>query len=71
MLLGVAGSLEPGLEDCQNASMSSAPIAVESLALGTYMCYRTDQGAAGRARLVTLDPANYALALDVLTWALP
>jgi len=69
--LGVSGSLEPGLEDCLNARMSSAPIAVESLALGTYLCYLTGQGATGQARLVTLDPADYTLTLDLLTWALP
>jgi len=70
-LLGVYGSLEPGLQDCQNAGMSSAPIAVESLSIGTYLCYRTDLGAAGRARLVALDPNNFALTLDLLTWELP
>jgi hypothetical protein len=70
-LLGVYGSLEPGLEDCQTASMSTAPIAVESLSPGAYLCYRTDQGAVGRVRLVALDPNNFTLTLDLLTWALP
>ena len=70
-LLGVYGSLEPGLQDCQAASMSSAPIAVESLSIGTYLCYRTDQGATGRARLTTLEPNSFALTLDLLTWELP
>lgn len=70
-LLGVYGSLEPGLTDCQNASMSSAPLAVESLSIGTYLCYRTDQGATGRALLEALDPNTYTLVLELLTWALP
>ena len=71
VLLGVYGSLEPGLQDCQNAGMSSAPIAVESLSIDTYLCYRTDLGAAGRARLVAMDPNNFTLTLDLLTWELP
>jgi hypothetical protein len=70
-LLGVYGNLEPGLKDCQIASMSSAPIAVESLSIGTYLCYRTDQGAFGKARLVALDANTFALKLDLITWELP
>ena len=70
-LLGVYGNLEPGLPDCQTASMSSAPIAVESLSTGTYLCYRTDQGAFGRARLAALDAASFAMTLELLTWEQP
>lgn len=70
-LLGVYGSLEPGLDDCQVASMSSAPIAIESLSIGTYLCYHTDQEATGWARLVALEPNSFALTLDLLTWELP
>ena len=70
-LLGVYGSLEPGLQDCQTAGMSSAPIAVESLSIGTYLCYRTDLGAIGRARLVALEANSFALTLDLLTWESP
>lgn len=70
-LLGVYGNLEPGLPDCQTASMSSAPIAVESLSTGTYLCYRTDEGAFGRARLVALDAASFAMTLELLTWEQP
>lgn len=70
-LLGVYGSLEPGLENCQTTSMSTAPIAVESLSPGTYLCYRTDQGATGRARLVAVDTNSFAITLDLLTWELP
>jgi hypothetical protein len=71
VLLGVYGSLEPGLTDCRNASMSSAPIAIESLSIGTYLCYQTDQGATGRALIDALDLNTYALTLELLTWELP
>jgi len=70
-LLGVYGSLEPGLETCRTAIMSSAPIAIESLSIGTYLCYRTDLGATGRARLVAVDTTTFAITLDLLTWELP
>jgi Ig-like domain from next to BRCA1 gene len=70
-LLGVYGNTEPSLASCQAAVMSPAPIAVESLPVGTYLCYATNQGRFGRALLVTLNPENFTLTLDLLTWALP
>ncbi len=70
-VMGVFGSLEPLLGDCQSAKMSPAPIAVESLALGTYLCYTTNQGRAGRALFEALDGNTYMLTLDLVTWALP
>ena len=51
--------------------MSSAPIAVESLPVGTYLCYTTNQGRIGRALLVALNPDDFTLTLNLLTWALP
>jgi hypothetical protein len=69
--IGVYGNLEPTLADCQPAGMSSAPIAVESLSVGTYLCYVTDEGRLGRALLEAVDPDNFTLTLDLLTWALP
>jgi hypothetical protein len=70
-LIGVYGSVEPTRTDCQSASMSSAPIAVESLSIGTYLCYTTNQGRLGRALLEEVDPNDFTLTLDLLTWALP
>jgi len=70
-MIGVYGSQEPSLADCQSAGMSSAPIAVESLSTGTYLCYTTDEERYGMALLEEVDPDNFALTLDLLTWALP
>jgi hypothetical protein len=70
-MIGVFGSLEPTLADCQSAGMGSAPIAVESLSIGTYLCYTTNHGRLGRGLLVTVDPDDFTLTLDLLTWALP
>lgn len=69
--IGVFGSQAPGLVECQSANMSSAPMAVESLPVGTYLCYTTSEGRLGRALLEAVDPGNFTLTLDLLTWALP
>ena len=69
--IGVYGSQTPNLENCQGTNMSSAPIAVESLSTGTYLCYRTEAERFGRMLLVALDSETYTLTLDLLTWAQP
>ena len=69
--IGVYGSLQPGLPDCQIASMSPAPIAVESLSVGTYLCYTTNEDRFGRALLQVVEPDNFTLTLGLVTWALP
>jgi hypothetical protein len=66
--IGVYGSLQPGQADCQATNMSPAPIAVESLSPGTYLCYLTNQGRFGRMLFVTLNHTNFTLTLDLLTW---
>jgi hypothetical protein len=53
------------------ASLSNSPVTVEELPIGTYLCYQTDQGLPGSARLSEFNIDNYALTLDVLTWSLP
>lgn len=70
-LLGVYGMQEPGLETCRTAGMSTAPIAVESVTLGAYLCYRTSQGAPGWMQVVALDGQNFKLTVKLLTWKMP
>ena len=70
-MIGVYGNQEPSLADCRSASMSSAPFAVESLSIGTYLCYTTDEERLGRVLLKAVDPDDFTLTLDLLTWALP
>jgi hypothetical protein len=70
-LIGVYGNLEPTEAECQLASMSSAPIAVESLSTGTYLCYLTNEGRFGRALLEALNSDDFTLTMYLLTWALP
>jgi hypothetical protein len=70
-LLGVYGEQLPGLQDCQSANKSTAPIAVESLASGLYLCYQTAQGQIGWLRLLTFDSQIFTLSLEILTWTMP
>jgi len=67
-VIGVYGSQEPIPSDCESASMSPAPLAVESLSVGTYLCYTTGEGRLGRLLLQAIDPDNFSLTLDLLTW---
>ncbi len=68
---GVYGSLEPGLLDCQAANMSSAPLAVESLPAGIYLCFHSNDNRYGRVQLVQFDATSFALTLSILTWTGP
>jgi Ig-like domain from next to BRCA1 gene len=69
--IGVFGNQEPSLNGCQSASMSAAPIAVESLPVGAYLCYLTNEERLGRLLLEAVDPIDFILTLDLLTWANP
>lgn len=70
-MLGVYGSLPPTREACLAASMGTAPIAVESLSPGVYLCYRTNQGLPGWMRYSSLNLPDGSVTLDLLTWGLP
>ncbi len=70
-ILGVFGNQNPTQADCQSASMSPASIPVESLPVGTYLCYTTNHDRLGKALMKSLDPIDFTLTLDLLTWASP
>ena len=67
-LLGVYGGGQPGQANCQASALGTAPIVVEDTAVGTYLCYRTDQGRYGRARLSNFNADNFTVTLEFLTW---
>lgn len=70
-LIGIFGNQAPSLANCQSAGMSPAPIAVESLPLGAYLCSTTNQARLGRMQLKAVDQDTYMLTLELLTWASP
>jgi hypothetical protein len=70
-LIGIYGSELPMPLDCQTAGMSSTPLVVENLPVGTYLCYTTNEARLGRALLEAVNPVNFNLTLDLTTWVLP
>ena len=70
-VIGVYGSTEPNLQACLAASMSSVPIAVESISPGVYLCYRTDQGLSGWLRYNSYSSTDESLNVNILTWMQP
>jgi hypothetical protein len=67
--LGVSGSSEPGLAQCQAATKSAASLALESLPSDTYLCYQTDQGLSGWLFYRSLNTADGSANLLYRTWA--
>jgi len=70
--LGIyAGSGQPSPEACHSANMSTAPIPVESLSPGAYLCYQTGQKQSGWAHLNSFNTQDFTINLSILTWASP
>ena len=67
-LLGVYGGGQPGQANCQASALGTAPTVVEDTAVGTYLCYRTDQGRYGRLRLSNFNTDNFTVTLEFFTW---
>lgn len=70
-IMGVFGLVEPNPESCQAAGMSEAPLALESLTAGTYLCYQTDQALYGWLRYTSLEIVLQSVSLDYHTWTSP
>lgn len=70
-LLGVYGDEPPGVQECLSSTMSAAPIAVESLASGLYLCYQTIQGQSGWLSLLSYNNLTFKISLEILTWKSP
>ncbi len=71
VIMGVYGEEQPDLEDCQGAGLAADPIILDELAASTYICYRTDLGLPGWARIDGFDPDSGLVSLQILTWKLP
>jgi hypothetical protein len=70
-ILGVYGGNTPTLPVCLSANMSAAPIAIESLPPGTYLCFRSGQGLPGWLRYASFNLQDNTLTLEILTWFTP
>ncbi|MGE5223233.1 MAG: NBR1-Ig-like domain-containing protein [Omnitrophica WOR_2 bacterium] len=67
-VIGVYGNSLPSLHVCQAATMSAAPVAIESISPGTYLCYRTDQKLAGWLRYDKFNSKDGSVLIQYLTW---
>jgi hypothetical protein len=67
-LLGVLGSNEPGPQQCQAATKSTAPLALESLPPGTYLCFQTNENRNGWLRYNSLNASDSSADLYYRTW---
>jgi hypothetical protein len=71
VMLGIYGVQQPSLQVCQSGYMGTAPVAIESLSLNTYLCHRTNQGRVGWTLLKSFNTQNASVELEVITWSLP
>ena len=67
----VFGGAQPSLSDCQAMGLVASPVTVDGLAIGTYLCYKTDRGRLGWSRITAFDATAGTITLNILTWDLP
>ena len=70
-IMGVYGNTQPSRLNCLSAPMTSSAIVLENTPVVSYLCYRTDQGAPGFARLTSYNASTQIVGMDVLTWDPP
>jgi len=58
----------PAPENCRLAAMSAFPLPMESLPIGTYLCYRTSQGLLGWLQLDGFDAGASLVTFSFVTW---
>jgi len=65
------GGIQPTLSQCQGTSLLNAPIFLDELPVGDFICYRTNLGLPGWIRYDGIDPNTETVSLLILTWKLP
>ncbi|NLG74298.1 MAG: hypothetical protein GX495_19925 [Chloroflexi bacterium] len=69
--LGVYGLDQPDAAACQAAAVGSAPVAVDTLEPGMYLCYRTDQGQPGYLLFISASQEGPSVRVEYVTWPAP
>jgi len=67
----VVGSAQPSLTTCQSVTLSADPVVVDTVPVGTYLCYRTDGALPGWLQITGFDAITGILNLQIYTWAIP
>lgn len=68
VVAAVMSTNQPTWGNCQTANMSAQPLMVENIPVGSYLCYRTNQGMLGWLKLTSFNASDEALLIDYLTW---
>jgi hypothetical protein len=68
--LSWGGGQNRGFEGCSQADLSPGRITLGRLNVGTYLCYRTDQGRIGQMRVEGFkqDGGGRTISLSYVTW---
>jgi hypothetical protein len=61
----------PTENDCHFATLSMEPYVLDGESEDMYLCYRSQIGLTGYARIVKIDPGELSINLEYLTWAAP
>jgi hypothetical protein len=61
----------PTEADCRSASLSAEPFSLDAIADGIYVCYRSQIGLTGYARIIKMDKGEKSINLEFVTWAAP
>ena len=69
-IVGYGGSA-PAYNDCLKLTVSSNPIVLRNIPVGSYLCYRTGSGRVGWLKVTAWTETSPNLSLQVQTWALP
>lgn len=64
----IYGTQTPTYDNCRAANVSSGSLTVENLTVGTYLCFRSEQGNYGWLRIEGFDASSALLSLSLLTW---
>ncbi|RMF46184.1 MAG: hypothetical protein D6755_06955 [Anaerolineae bacterium] len=62
------GGVAPSSEECQQSALATTPLRVDTMLVGTYVCYRTDAGRIGWLRLNGYLPDSQTVNLAIYTW---
>ncbi len=69
--VAVFGARTPTEADCRSLRLSVDPLILDSLKEGVFLCYRSNQGLPGYARLPVINLKDNFLKLEFLTWSAP
>jgi hypothetical protein len=62
---------QPNFQECKNDALEANQLDLDAAPIGSYFCYRSNQGLPGWGRLVYFNNQDGVLVLELLTWSSP